>query len=207
MNLDKNSLFSTNWRMFYCLVPFQFDPFAEKYGLETEMNLAQQGIAISHETVHTYLNHFSENGILNKKKRGRQAFFSLNAQNALPVLSLLEQERTNIFLKSTSQAMKILEIRDLIDNCYFAILFGSVAREHQRESSDIDILLVDGETDMEKLNKKEALYGKISIHPITKNELKKQWHNEPVYKGIWKDRIVLKNSHRFWEFALMEGKP
>ncbi len=207
MNLDKNSIFSTNWRMFYCLIPFQFAPAEEKYGLEIEKEIVNCGFGISHETVYTYLNHFSDAGILKKKKKGRQVFFSLNAQNALPILSLLEQDRTNLFLKATSQAMEIHEINNLISDCDFALLFGSVARMHQREQSDIDILLVDGKVDLEGLKKKEALYGKISIHSITKKELKKQWHKEPVYKGIWKDRIVLKNPSRFWEFILKEGKP
>ena len=207
MNLDKNSIFSTNWRMFYCLIPFQFDPAEEKYGLEIEKEIANRDFGISHETVHTYLNHFSNTGILKKKNKGKQAFFSLNAQNAVPILSLLEQDRTNLFLRTTSQAMELLEIIDLIDDCYFALLFGSVARMHQRERSDIDILLVDGKVDLESLKKKEALYGKISIHSITKKELKEQWHKEPVYKGIWKDRIVLMNLDRFWEFILKEGKP
>jgi len=204
MNLDKNSIFSTNWRMFYCLKPFQFDPKGEKYGLEIEKGIKEMGFEISHETVFTYLNHYSETGILKKEKAGRQAFFSLRKENALPIMALLEQDKTNLFLKESKKAMELMEISELIQNCEFALLFGSAARREERTSSDMDILLVDGKVS-EEIKKKESLYGKISIHPISKKELKKRWHTEPVYKGIWRDRIVLKNPSNFWSFALEEG--
>ncbi|MDD5023415.1 MAG: hypothetical protein PHU63_04565, partial [Candidatus ainarchaeum sp.] len=125
MNLDKNSIFSTNWRMFYCLKPFQFDPKGEKYGLEIEKEIKSMGFEISHETVFTYLNHYSQIGILKKEKAGRQAFFSLRKENALPIFSLLEQDRTNLFFKESKKTMEIIEISKLIKKCEFALLFGS----------------------------------------------------------------------------------
>ncbi|MDD5023245.1 MAG: nucleotidyltransferase domain-containing protein, partial [Candidatus ainarchaeum sp.] len=87
-----------------------------------------------------------------------------------------------------------------------ALLFGSSARMEERTGSDIDILVVDGKTEEKELKKKETLYGKISIHKISKKELRKRWHTEPIYKRIWKDRILLKNPQNFWSFALEEGK-
>jgi predicted nucleotidyltransferase len=207
MDLDKNSIFSINWRMFYCLTPFQSDPFGEKYGLEIEREIEKKELKIAHETVLTYLNHFSQTGILIKEKKGRQVFFSLNTRNALPILSLLEQDRTNLFLRESTQAMEIFELGNLISDCYLALVFGSVARKQQRERSDIDVLIVEGKIDETELKKKEALYGKISVHSIAKKDLRKHWHQKPIYKGIWKDRVVLKNYHNFWEFVLKEGKP
>lgn len=208
MNLDQNSIFSTNWRMFYCLKPFQFDPLGQKYGLEIESEIKKTGFDISHETVFTYLNHYNFMKILSKQKKGRQTFFSLILENALPLMALLEQDKTSIFLRGTKLAMILSEITSLIGNCSFALLFGSVAREHERSSSDLDILIVDGKVNPTAISKKETVYGiKISIHSISMKELKNQWHKEPIYKGIWRDRIILKNYNRFWEFALVEGKP
>jgi len=208
MILDKDSIFSTNWRMFYCLKPFQFDPLGEQYGLEIEKEIKKMGFDISHETVFTYLNHYCKSGILRKNKKGRQAFFSLIPENALSIMALLEQERAHLFLRNTKLAMLLLEVSALLGECSFALLFGSVAREHERDSSDIDILIVDGKIDKAAITKKEAVFGiKISIHSLSTKKLENQWHNEPVYKGIWRDRIVLKNHNAFWEFALKEGKP
>jgi len=208
MDLDKNSIFSTNWRMFYCLKPFQFDPLGEKYGLEIEDEIRKSGFNISHETVFTYLNHYCKTGILRKIKRGRQAFFSLTSENALLIMALLEQDRTNLFLRDSKLTIPILEVSGLLGGCSFAVLFGSVARGHERDSSDMDILIVDGKTDKAAISKKEAVYGiTINIHSVPMKELENQWHREPIYKGIWRDRIVLKNYNRFWEFALAEGKP
>ncbi len=208
MELDKNSIFSTNWRMFYCLKPFQFDPLGEKYGLEIEQEIKKMGFEISHETIHTYLNHFCKTGILKKNKRGRQTFFSLIPKNSISIMSLLEQDRTNLFLQKTKLTLQLLEITDLLPVCSFALLFGSVARGQERHSSDLDLLIVDGKPNTEAISKKEAVYGiKISIHSITGKEFEMQWNKEPIYKGIWRDRIVLKNPHRFWEFVLQRGKP
>ena len=208
MELDENSLFSSNWRMFYCLRPFLFDPLGEKYGLEIEKEARQAGFRISHETALFYLNHYCRTGILKKNRKGRQVFFSLMAHNALPIMSLLEQDRTNLFMRESGIAMQVSEISGLLEGSYFALLFGSAARQHQRQSSDIDILLVGGKYGSEEISRKEAAYGtKISIHPVSKKELEERWHSEPIYKGIWKDRIVLKNFHNFWEFALKGGKP
>ena len=208
MDLDKNSIFSTNWRMFYCLKPFQSDPLGEKYGLEIEKEIRDMGIDISHETVFSYLNHFCEIRVLNKHKKGRQVFFSLIKENALPFMAILEQDRTNLFLRNAKSAMLLLEIATLLGKCSFALLFGSVARQQERDSSDIDILMVDGTYDKDAISKKEAVFGiKINIHSISSKELASQWRKEPIYKGIWRDRIVLKDNTAFWEFALREGKP
>ncbi|MEK6979376.1 MAG: nucleotidyltransferase domain-containing protein [Candidatus Micrarchaeota archaeon] len=205
MDLDKNSIFSTNWRMFYCLRPFQFDPLGEKYGLEIEREISATGFDISHETVFAYLNHYCRSGILRKKKRGRQTYFSVVPENAMSVLALLEQERTHLFLQKSKLAMLLTEISF---ECSFALLFGSAARSQERESSDVDILVVDGKSNEDIISKKEAVFGiKISIHSVSMKELKSQWHKEPVYKGIWRDRTILKNYTRFWELALKEGKP
>lgn len=208
MNLDKNSIFSTNWRMFYCLKPFQFDPLGERYGLEIEKEIDKMGFGISHETVLAYLNHYCKTGILKKNKKGRQAFFSLIPEPALPLMALLEQDRTNLFLQDTRLRMPLLEISGLLGKCSFALLFGSVARGHERHSSDVDILRVDGKADKDAISKKEAVYGiKISVHSVSMRELESQWHKEPVYKGIWRDRIVLRHPANFWEFVLREGRP
>jgi predicted nucleotidyltransferase len=208
MDMDKESIFSTNWRMFYCLTPFQRDPCGEKYGLEVEREIKNAGFGISHETVFAYLNHYSRAGMLKKVRRGRQVFFSLIPENALPVMSLLEQDRTNIFLRKSKMAMLISELSGLLAHCGFALLFGSAARGHERKSSDVDLLVVDGALDPDAIEKKEAAYGvKISVHRISGKELEVQWHKEPVYNGIWRDRVVISNFHRFWEFALARGKP
>lgn len=206
--MDKNSIFSTNWRMFYCLKPFQFDPLGERYGLEIEKEIGKMGFGISHETVLAYLNHYCKTGILSKDKKGRQAFFSLVPEHALPIMALLEQDRTDLFLQVARLRIPLLEISGLLGKCSFALLFGSVARGHERNSSDVDILVVDGKADNGEISKKEAVHGiKINVHSVSMKELVRQWHKEPVYKGIWRDRVVLKHHADFWKFVLREGKP
>jgi predicted nucleotidyltransferase len=208
MDMDAESIFSTNWRMFYCLAPFQQDPRGERYGLEMEKEIKDAGFEISHETAFAYLNHYAGAGVLRKVKRGRQAFFSLVPENALPLMSLLEQDRTNLFLRKSKTAMLISELSALLAHCGFALIFGSAARGHERKSSDIDLLVVDGVPDPDAIERKEAAYGmKISVHQVSGKELEARWHREPIYNGIWRDRVVIRNFHRFWEFALARGKP
>ncbi len=166
------------------------------------------GHPISHETAVNYLNHYSKMGILNRKKLGKQVFYSLIPNNAVSFISLLEQDRTNLFLRKTSFAVQLAEISNLIGDCYFALLFGSAARGEAKKTSDLDIFIVDGKPDLDEISKKEAVYGiKLSVHQISRWELRARWHSEPIYKGMWKDRIILKNFLNFWEFSFKEGKP
>ena len=105
-------------------------------------------------------------------------------------------------------------IREFRPAVYFVLLFGSVARGHATEGSDIDVLFVLLQNGKIKLNieeiikKKNIITGKeFSFHPVTLQELKVRWFKEPIYKNIWDERVVFFGEENFWNFILKEGEP
>jgi predicted nucleotidyltransferase len=176
----------------------------------------------NHERAGVYLDKLVEKQkVVVREKRGRQVFYQLNKNSELArkALAFAELERKMQFVKTNGLGFIVKDVvYEVLKECqpsiYFVALFGSVARGHQREESDIDLLFVlleNGKTRKKIegiLKKREIITGKkISFHPITLSELEKGWSREPVYKNIWDERIVFFGEENFWTFVLKEGEP
>ncbi len=175
----------------------------------------------THERSIAYLKSLVNAKVFLREKKGNQVFYRLNRHNELvqKALAFAELENKREFIKKNDQGSIVYSlVSEVADNLrtsvYFVLLFGSVARSQQRESSDIDLLFVlvgDGKTrnEIEKIVKKhEMLTGKrISFHPINLNELEKEWRKKAIYKSIWDERIVFFGEENFWNFVLKMGEP
>lgn len=198
------------------LKAFLNNPSKELYGREIE-RLAKT----SHERTISYLNELVKKKVLIRETRGRQVFFKLNKNNELTIkaLSLGEMERKTEFMAGNDLAFVIRDvifraIKECQPYIYSVMLFGSVARKQQRESSDIDllfILLKNGriKSRIESIIKQQStITGKeIQLHTVTVAELEKRWRKEPVYRNIWDERIVFYGEENFWRFVLSKGEP
>ncbi|MEK6954922.1 MAG: nucleotidyltransferase domain-containing protein [Candidatus Micrarchaeota archaeon] len=194
---------------------FLFAPFAEKYAKEIEVETR-----VSHERALHYLDLLSKEGVLIKKPKGKQVFFSINRRNetVAKLLAVLEFERKAFFLSQTPIAPMIFELlkklkSDFNGSVAFALLFGSAARNQAARSSDVDFLLATngGGNIAKRLELEVKIFERgfnyaISPSVISLASLAKNWHKEPIYKSIWKDRVVLSGEERFWEFALSAGE-
>jgi predicted nucleotidyltransferase len=201
---------------FKLLVAFLHSPSKELYARQIE-----RMTATNHERAGVYLAKLVAQKALLREKKGKQVFYRINRQNELAqkALAFAELERRIDFVKGNTEGFIVQDlVMQLIRECrpsiYFILLFGSVARGHQREGSDIDLLFVllgNGKTKAKiegLIKKQEMLTGKkISFHPVTIKELEKLWSEEPVYKNIWDERVVFFGEENFWSFVLKEGEP
>jgi predicted nucleotidyltransferase len=201
---------------FKLLGAFLHSPSKELYARQIE-----RMTATNHERAGVYLAELVARKALLREEKGRQAFYRLNRQNELvqKALAFAELEKKIDFVKGSkegfiAQDLVVQIVRECRPSIYFILLFGSVARGHQREESDIDLLFVlldNGKTKAKiggLVKKQEMLTGKkISFHPVTIKELERLWSKEPVYKNIWDERIVFFGEENFWSFVLKEGEP
>jgi len=200
---------------FNLLTAFLQNPSKELYGRQIE-----RMAGATHERSIVYLKALVNMKMLLREKKGNQVFYRLNKRNELvqKTLALAELERKREFIKKNGYGVIIHNlvsevIGDFRTSICFVLLFGSVARNQQKESSDIDLLFVladNGKKDeIEKIVKKqEMLTGKkISFHPITLKELEKEWRKKAIYKNIWDERVVFFGEDNFWNFVLKVGEP
>ncbi|MBI5227164.1 nucleotidyltransferase domain-containing protein [Candidatus Micrarchaeota archaeon] len=201
---------------FRLLNAFLQNPSKELYGREIE-RLTET----NHERAIVYLGKLTESKVLFREKKGKQMFYRLNKQSDVvqKALSVAEMERRMAFIKKNKDGFILYDlvsqvIKEFRPAIYFVILFGSVARGHATEGSDIDVLFVllqNGKTESgikEIIKKKTIITGKeFSFHPVTLPELKGRWSKEPIYKNIWDERIVFFGEENFWNFVLKEGEP
>lgn len=195
---------------------FLLKPFDQLYGREVE-RLA----GITHSRAVAYLKDLVGRKVLISKIKGNQVLYSLNPNNeiTLKALSIAELERKVDFFKDKSIEKSILYrlISDALEKCpdaiRFILLFGSSARGHARESSDLDVLFIvsknrNTKKDLESVGGKleESTGRRISIHVVGTKEIEKLWMDEPAYKGIWNDRIVLFGEEQFWRFVFRMGE-
>jgi len=201
---------------FKLLGAFLHGPSKELYARQIE-----RMTGTNHERAGAYLAELVAQKALLREEKGKQVFYRLNRQNELvqKALAFAELERKINFVKGSkegfiAQDLVMRIVREYRPSIYFILLFGSVARGHQREESDIDLLFVlldNGKTKAKIggiIKKQEMLTGKeISFHPVSIKELEKLWSKEPVYKNIWDERIVFFGEENFWSFVLKEGEP
>ena len=201
---------------FKLLGAFWHSPTKELYARQIE-----RMTETNHERAGVYLAELVAQKALLREEKGKQVFYRLNRQNELVLkgLAFAELEKKINFVKGNkdgfiAQDLVLQIVRECRPSLYFVLLFGSVARGHQREGSDIDLLFVlagNGKTKTkieEIIKKQEMLCGKtIAFHPVSVKELEKLWKKEPVYKNIWDERIVFFGEENFWSFVLKEGEP
>jgi len=201
---------------FNLLAAFLSNPSKELYARQME-----RLTKTNHERAGVYLAELVTQKALLRERKGKQVFYRLNKQNELvqKALAFTELERKMQFVKSNESGFIVKDavsevLKEFQPSIYFVLLFGSVARGHQKESSDVDLLFVLLENGRTKkkietiLKKRELITGKtISFHSITLRELEREWQKKPVYKNMWDERIVFFGEDNFWNFVLKQGEP
>lgn len=186
---------------------------------------------LSYERVQHYLGELEKAGALKSEKRGKIKEYALNRKHelVLKIFSLLEMERRQEFYQKAPKMRVWLQMATdgllagetakkphRVADVKFILLFGSAARGEAKAGSDVDVLIVTGNGDrnFEKYAdetvkaKMEALSGKkFSMHVIGVEDVRMNWKKEPVYAGLWLDRIVLYGDEAFCREVLELGAP
>lgn len=136
---------------------------------------------------------------------GKSKVISLNTENPAikSYLIISSDEEKKDFLKKQPVINKIvseLQIKEMM------ILFGSYAQGNEKESSDIDILIINKNGEKTISFSKYELLFKKRINPIfiTKSEFTQmlQEKEENIGKQALKKHIILQNPEIFWECVL-----
>ncbi len=144
----------------------------------------------SHVIVKKYLDIFEKNGIIEKKKIGRQIFYKFR-ENPLIIdyFTIIEKERLIKRCNEDLVLKDIVEFFHSLDNP--VIIFGSAVNS-VNDAEDIDIIVV-GNFDKKKI---EVLEEKLNIkfHLISVKNLKEI--NKTLKEEIRKKHLIINGSER-----------
>lgn len=136
---------------------------------------------------------------------GKSKTVALNTNNTAvkSYLIISSEEEKKEFLKNQPMISKIASELNTKDT---VVLFGSYAKSTEKETSDIDLLIISKKGDKSLSFSKYELLFKKKINPIfvTKSELVRMLRDkdENVGKQALRGHIILNNPESFWEEVL-----
>lgn len=165
----------------------------EYYGRELakKLKISQKNIALT-------LNDLEKEGILTSITKGNTKYFSLNKRNDLfkRYIHLAEVERSINFLKKHPKIAHIFKGKKEGIIC----IFGSYAKEEQRQNSDLDILLIGSKQEKEITKQAKQFNLDISIKKGSKNDFKSMLKNKnPLINEIIENHIIITGFEEFIE--------
>jgi predicted nucleotidyltransferase len=164
--------------MLKILYVFHEDPMRELHEREVVREAR-----VSKGSANKILRRLSELGVLNRERRGRMVFYSLNIKNAVA-------RQFKVLFNVYSLNSLVEEVKH---DCTRIILFGSCSEGTDVKESDVDLFVLTNEKERVKL--KISAYGKAEkrITPIIvdSNELAKlRKEDKPLYDRILKGIIL-----------------
>lgn len=167
------------------------------------MNELSKETKIPYATFHRIINKIKD--LVKIQNIGKSKVVTLNKDNVSikSYLTISSEEEKKEYLKKQSIINKIMSELDTKD---IVLLFGSYAKTSQKDTSDIDLLIINSKGEKSISFLKYEILFKKKINPIfvTKQEFKKMLHDidENVGKQALKNHIILNNSEKFWECVL-----
>lgn len=169
-------------------------------GKQITMYALSKAVKIPYATFHRAINQMK--GIVVLDAIGKAKAVSLSTSNPVikSYLAVSSEEEKNDFLEKQPIIRKIASELDTKD---IVLLFGSYAKGREKESSDIDILVVNtkGERSI-SFSKYEVMFKKkINAIFVAKQELRQMLREkvENVGKQALESHILLNNPEGFWE--------
>ena len=139
------------------------------------------------------------------KAVGQSKTVALNTDNSAikSYLAISSEEEKKEFLKNQPMISKIASELNMKNT---VVLFGSYAKGTEKETSDIDLLIISKKGDKSLSFSKYELLFKKKINPIfiTKSEFTRMLKDkdENVGKQALRDHVLLNNPESFWEGVL-----
>jgi len=193
---------------------------------DPELSIHQRGISrqanVAPHNANKYLKEFVNDGLLIRSEISNLTLFRINPGNAFlfRVFELFEMKRKNRFFEQNKKISRLLNehnenLKRLSSReIQMVILFGSVARGNWTKKSDVDLLIVTGQSVQKRriiqIQEEAAQEFRHILHispvHITINKFVEGMRNTLEFFGeLWRDRIVLYNEFLFWEL-LREAK-
>lgn len=135
-----------------------------------------------------------EEGILNDRRRGNLRFFRLNKAHPL------YEELKKIISKTLGAEAQLKKMVDDFEGIRYAFIFGSMAKNQEGPTSDIDLFLIgkaNQDVLIQNVNRlEEKLKREINYHLFSVKEVRKKMknNNEFVERVLKESKIILKGN-------------
>lgn len=124
-----------------------------------------------YKITHTAVKKLFSKDILSRKKVGKSIVCNLNRWNPSKEVLFAEHERVNEILKNSNIKQLYKEIISKTKTSFFImLLFGSFAKNNYNQNSDIDLLFISNEKDIENNIKGILRLIPLKTHPLVFNE-------------------------------------
>lgn len=171
--------------------------FTQSYNKEYYIREVEKILKVSSRTALVTLAKLEDKGILESKTKGKTKIYSIKKSYlSREYFILTEQYKKIQFLSGNHLIKEVLEKAE----DYFqgiVILFGSYAKEVQKEDSDLDLFIV-GKYDEDNIKKIGKIYGiDINIKCYPMKIFKKEVSNDILLKEIIGNHIIIKGVEGF----------
>ena len=172
-----------------------FEEFLRDFNLKLTGSFIAKKKKLNQKTVSNYLNRLEKEHILKSKTQGKNKLYSLNLDNKEIVKNFIiavEHLRTINFYKKHILIKEIVEkIQPLIKGT--AVIFGSYAKNIQKQDSDLDILIIGkcNEKDIDNISKTYKIEINLKIYLKLEKDI--------LTKEVIKNHIIIKNTEQFIE--------
>jgi predicted nucleotidyltransferase len=175
-------------------------------GTERTTKEIEKRSGYSHERTYSTLNALEEKRILSKKKVGKALVFSIKNFEDSVYLAFIyySLNKKTVFTKKYPSVWKIMEEFMNKTNLTLVVLFGSYSRDEAKERSDIDILCINGLSDVEKIalslrHKYNLKLVPIIINKEDFNNIKSE--NPPLWKELLTFGIIMRGYELFYDLV------
>lgn len=170
-----------------------FEEFLRDFDVKLTGSFIAKKKNLNQKTVSNYLNKLEKESILRSKTQGKNKLYFLNLGNKEIVKNFIisvEHLRTINFYK------KHILIKEIAEKIYkhvkgTAIIFGSYAKNIQKQDSDLDVLII-GKCNEKEINYISKIYKieiSLKIYPKLEQDI--------LTKEAIKDHIIIKNAEQF----------
>ena len=170
---------------------------AETFILNPDIKITASQIArdknLNQKSTALFLEELEQELILKSKMQGKNKLYSLNSENLeilTQYLCAVEHLRTKLFYEKNTKIKLIIEkIIPLITG--IALIFGSYAKDTQKETSDLDIFAT-GNHNKEKIHQISKTYNlEINIKE------QKTFEINTLTKEVIKNHIIVQNTEEY----------
>jgi len=175
----------TSFRKF---VGFKILEYFLKYPTErTYLKELAKKLQISPRSAKIYCDLFEKDGIINREIKGNMHIFTTNNNN----FRIREMKQT-YFINLLAE----MNIENIAEDCASIAIYGSYASGNYDEKSDIDILIIGGERNVNRdlaieIMKKIDKEIQLNVIPIIKWEKMKK-DGDPFVKNLIRNHILIK---------------
>ncbi len=176
--------------------------FTKGYDKEYYIREVEKLIEVSSRTALVTLAKLEKRGILESKTKGKIKAYSIKKSVLSREFFLLTEQYKRIeFLGKNHLVKEVLEKADEYMQG-IVIVFGSYAKEIQKDDSDLDLFIV-GTFDGEKIKETGNKYGlDINIKSYPMDIFEKEIRDDILLKEITKNHIIIKDAEGFVKRAI-----